>query len=57
MLPAFVGLVIRRRPIVGDNLEDEQLDCLFFGLFERKPGRNKTAILVVGKAVAASVNT
>lgn len=57
MLPAFVGLVIRRRPIVGDNLEDEQLDCLFFGLFERKPGRNTTANLVVGKAVAASVST
>lgn len=56
MLLAFVGLVIRR-PVVGDNLEDEQLDCLFFGLFERKPGRNTTVNLVVRKAVAAAVST
>lgn len=41
MLPAFVGLVIRG-PVVGANLEDEQLYCLFFGLFERKPGRNNS---------------
>lgn len=30
MLPTFVGLVIRR-PVVGDNLDVEQLDCLFLG--------------------------
>lgn len=30
MLPAFVGLVIRR-PVVGDNLEDEQPACLVLG--------------------------